>query len=134
MTFYFVVVIIVLMKRTIIIEILLLFILAILLLVIISSWNNLHILLGMYEGDDWGLFVKNYNVANAITFPILYTFAAIADVAAFVLIALKDYKPLADKLAAHKTARQQAKVERAEADKQAKIFELEKQLEELKKD
>lgn len=120
------------MKRTIIIEVLLLFIFTILIIVLINAWQNLHILLEFYEGEDWEIFVKNYNITSAIIFPIFYTLATIADLAAIILIALKDFKSLADKLATRKVARQEAKAERAEADKQAKISELEKQLEELK--
>ena len=66
---------------------------------------------------------------------------SLAGIAAMVLIAIKDFpvfKPLAEKLQAKLQARRQinvqAKADRAEANKQARIEQLQAELDELKKD
>lgn len=115
----------------IVIEILLLynFVLA-----IYVSSNYIYSLVTLLKID--GEFFNEY-VAHYISWIILYFTSAIVSLAVIILVAIKDFpvfKPLLDKLNAHKQKRVQAKAERAEENKQAKIAELEAQLKELKND
>lgn len=73
----------------------------------------------------------------AINCTILACFCFVAivfNLFVIILFAFPVFKPLVDKHNARKQKRAEARAERAEADKQAKIEELERQLEELKKD
>ena len=70
-------------------------------------------------------------------FGLMSLFAALATLAAMIIIAIKDFpvfQPLLAKLNAKRDARKQAKAEKAEADKQARIEQLQSELEQLKKD
>lgn len=69
---------------------------------------------------------------NVIT-ACLCAVALIGNIFVFLILLIK-FKPLADKLKARKQAREAEKAEKAEADKQARIAELQAELEELKKD
>ncbi len=130
------------MKRTIFVEILLLLVLAVLLAIGIAHWQSVSSWLNLYFEDfhndyTWNEFVKEFAFDKTLTYSIFTLVATIADLVAIILIAIKDFpvfKPLLDKLAANKERRTQAKAERAEADKQAKIKALEAELEELKND
>lgn len=107
------------MKKVIIIEICLLFNLCIFLYIDISYIRSFII------------FEPYLNLLM-----ILSMVGTITDIIAMVLVALKDsvFKPILDKLEAKKQARNEAKALKAEEAKQAKIAELQAQLEELKKD
>lgn len=138
------------MKKTVIIEILLLFVfgflLAILTMFFRSLQNNIQGLNMLesfnnpdYYGESIDLTKKTINTDIIyIVFTILSCFA---DIAVIVLIAIKDFpvfQPIVDKYTAWATARKadnQAKAnEVAEAKKQQRIADLEKELNELKKD
>lgn len=117
------------MKKVIIIEILLIIVLSVLIACLVEFAEVLKIRI-LYNGS------KEY-ITQSTLYVIFVSFAILCNIAIIVLIALKEFtifKPLLDKLQARKEQRLQAKTERAEANKQAKIIELEKQLEELKKD
>ena len=124
------------MKKTIIIEFLLLFASAVLMYFCVMYWN------GVKNNIEHNILNSSYaNLVDAfyktLTYAILFTLVLLTTLTAIILIAIKDFpvfKPLLDKLNAHKQKRVQAKAERAEADKQTKIAELEAQLEELKND
>lgn len=115
------------MKKIIVIEILLLFALSIELYFFGTYWNQVNLYIQYDYTNSEGFYV-------CIKYSILFTVLVITTIAAITLIALKDFKPLANRLQARKEKRNQAKAERAIANKQAKIENLEKQLEELKKD
>lgn len=71
------------------------------------------------------------------TFALLNFLGTVTCIAAIVLTAINNFEifqPLRDKLNARKEKHAQAKAERAEEAKQAKIQALEAELEELKKD
>ena len=125
------------MKKTIIVEILLLFVLAVLLAFCIKIWNYIALLIEWATGVDEASASYVYeSVYIALPYSLLTLIALPITLFVIILIALKDlpvFKPLADKLTARKEKRTQAKAERAEADKQARIAELENELEELKK-
>lgn len=128
------------MKKTFCIEVLLLFVFIVLIACCASYFiivaNNLAVI-NVYKQHN-----ENYLevLTGVYIYSILGTFsilAILADLAAMIIIAIKDFpafKPLADKLNARKEQRQQAKDEKAEADKQAKIERLQAELGELKKD
>lgn len=119
------------MKKTIIIEILLLFVTVLLLYFCGLYWDSVSSYIEI--GVPYSEIREALN--RCIVYAVLNTLASIATLTAIILIALKDlpvFKPIADKLTAHKEKRTQAKAERAEADKQARITELENELNELK--
>lgn len=132
------------MKKIILIEIILIAI-----LVILIASNVCFIDLAIQNkkalnelNNDLTLFNQTlYDSINSyfikyIIYSIFSALACIADLAIIVLIAIKDFpcfKPLLDKLNAHKQAHQAALADKAEADKQARIAKLESELEELKK-
>lgn len=130
------------MKRTIIIEILGVFILAVLITLGVSciqvSINNFTAIDEM-SMEAYKILHEIYltNARRYLAYSILALVAALCDLAAMVLVAIHNFpcfKPLLDKHAAKCDERKQAKAERAEADKQARIERLTAELEELKKD
>lgn len=115
------------MKRAIIIEIILLFNMC------LSAFFAVKFIQGiiLYHPE------LGWSLAYYITWTTLYLLSFTSLLAVFITIAIKSFpvfKPLVDKHNARKQKRAEARAERAEADKQAKIEELERQLEELKKD
>lgn len=137
------------MKKTIIIEVLLLFVfcvaLACAIKILIFSTNMLYMIdyannVLQYENDNLRIeyiasLNEQYNTALSYGIPAI--FAAVADLAAMVIIAIKDFpvfKPLVDKFKAHKEQRDAAKAKQAEIAKQERINELQAELDELKKD
>ncbi len=103
---------------TILIELLLLFNLA------VCLYTDIQYIRG------WVLIGYSYNTLALLSF-----IGSVTCLTAIVLIAIKDFpvfKPLADKLTARKEKHAQAKAERAEEAKQAKIQAIEAKLEELK--
>lgn len=121
------------MKRSIIIEILLIFVLGVLLSVTILNLQSIISSINWYKNNaefySWEEYAKETNFAAYIIRLVFYLLATIANLGAIILIAVKDFpvfNPVVDK----HTAR---KAERTAAKKQAKITELEAQLEELRK-
>lgn len=132
------------MKKSIVKLILCLFVLAVLISLLVLCIRlsvNMSNTLNVYKNLDYSsedeLIISMSNIyVEYIVYSIFATMACVATFILIILIALKDlpvFKPLADKLTAHKEKRTQAKAERAEADKQARITALENELEELKK-
>ena len=140
------------MKRTIIIHILLLVALAALLMAMINSFINvsnayryIDLLrsLGQQTSYDYSYEISQVHdsATQLILYGSAYFIAVLADVAAMVLIAVKEFpvfKPLTDKIAARhaacKEARAAAKAAKAETEKQKRIEQLEAELHSLKKD
>ena len=122
------------MKKTIIVEILLLF--ASCMLIAFACWEfiALHNYLVFFD-ETSGI------TQQLMTRGILALLASLATLAAIIIIAIKDFpvfKPLVDKFnakrAAYKEQREAVKAEQAEAAKQARIEQLQAELDELKKD
>lgn len=114
------------MKRAIVIEILLLFVLGVLILGDIALWDMTirRIYIGIYDPQ----FLKGAYIC--LFYCIIISLGTIADIAAIVLVTLKElpaFKPLIDKLKLSKEERKQIK-------KQARIEKLQDELDELKKD
>lgn len=137
------------MKKTLIIELILTIVFAITLAVAIYFWKGVQTtinainLFKSHNDNFYSQIIEDYYISlkPLIGYGTVSLLALLADLAAMVLIAIKDFpvfKPLVEKLQAKSQARkhskEQAKAARAEANKQAKIAELESQLEELKKD
>lgn len=138
------------MKKTIMIETLLLFVFCVALACSIKildyavtvSKSLEHYLNGdityfdpALQNDQIRYYTDLYHTALSYGIPAL--FAAVADLAAMVIIAVKDlpcFKPFVDKFKARKTARNQAKAEQAAIAKQERIDKLQAELDELKKD
>lgn len=140
------------MKRTIAIEALLFFIVAVLIYLfisnLISAVQNLNFAndllnsrleegyseeVALREVDN----IKEISTRQVLFATLLYLPAAIADFTSIVLIAvfpLPGIKPLVEKVQARREARFAARAEKAEADKQKRIEELQAELDELKKD
>lgn len=129
------------MKRVIVVELLLIFIFAIGLM-----WSILSIqsCINAYENitfvPNQAEFFRDY-FNNQLVKTIFTFLATIADLVAIILIAIKDFpvfKPLVDKYSAWTTARKAAKHAKSEKaaneKKQQRIADLEKALNELKKD
>lgn len=124
------------MKRTIIIEILLIATLGILFALNYYCWNYISEIIDLKDKIPQWTNEYYSMLKHHLPYAIFALFAILADVAAIILIAIKDFpifKPIVDKFTAHKEKCAQAKAERAEEAKQAKIQALEAQLEELKK-
>lgn len=118
------------MKKSIIIEVLL----ALGIILLMYPWiiyiESLSLYIRANEFNEDGFKV-------CLTIFLLITITIIAIMISMGLVAIKDFpcfKPLADKLQARKEKRTQAKAERADAGKQARIAQLQAELEELKKD
>lgn len=84
-----------------------------------------------------------YNIAftwserHFIIWTVIYILATLTILASMLLVALLNlsiFQPLRDKLAARKQARKEIKVQKAEANKQARIEALQNELDQLKKD
>lgn len=132
------------MKKTIVIEVLLAFALAMLVVFAIMEFRACYYYLQAIEyykeiGTDYS------EIAIAVNQVTLYgtfaTLAALCTLAAIIIIAIKDFpvfKPLVDKFnakrAAYKEQREAVKAEQAEAAKQARIEQLQAEIDELKKD
>ena len=122
------------MKKTIIVEILLFF--ACCMLIAFACWefvalHNYLVLFNETSGITQQLMLRG----------ILALLASLSTLVAMVLIAIKDFpvfKPLVDKFnakrAAYKEQREAIKAEQAEVAKQARIEQLQAELDELKKD
>lgn len=138
------------MKKTIIIEILLLFVFCVTLAcaikildyaIEVSGRLDLH-LNGKILYTDPNMqneMIKAYTDVYhaALSYGIPALFAAVADLATMVIIAIKDFpvfKPLIDKLKARKEQRDVVKAEQAAVAKKERIEKLQAELDELKKD
>ncbi len=122
------------MKKTIIVEFLLLFVFAVLLYFCICHLLMFSDLVKIYNSNDKTLsFAEEFGYSELIK-GIISLLACIADITGIILIALTHVKPITAIIEARKLKRAQLRTERAHADKQAKIAELEAKLEELKKD
>ncbi len=129
------------MKRSIVISILLLFVSASLICISVMYWKSVNHFIQLYEVNfrqtlSWDEFARDYSFYKTLSYAIISVLAAISSLVSIILIAVKDFpvfKPIVDKFTARKEKCAQAKAERTEAKKQAKISELEAQLEELKK-
>lgn len=136
------------MKRTVFIEILLLVVLGVLLYISINSFigaSRSFIWAKRFSEEAYEEYIIETYRSQAMRLLLfgllLYLPAALADIAAMVLIAVKEFpvfKPLTDKIAARhaarKDARAAAKTAKAEAEKQKRIEELEAELHNLNKD
>lgn len=127
------------MKRTIVIETILL--ITVILLICCSVY--------LFDDVKWFRFLIRHSMEDEQTVKLLYKelslgiltiIFAVANLAAMALIAVQNFqcfKPLLDKLKAKRDARKAAKetaaAEKAEADKQARIEQLQNELDELKK-
>lgn len=140
------------MKKTILIEILLFFVFVWLIYGTVIWWSSanyevveLKHFLTNFSPDNFATFetytntlagLKSYT-ARAVTCAIISTLATLSTLAAIIVIAIKDiscFKLLIDKIKAKLEERKIAKAEKAEADKQARIEQLQAELDELKKD
>lgn len=133
------------MKRTILIEVLLLFVLSVLVLMMWKCWNSIKVSIYYYKNysslGGHGLTEVFPSIIGDIILAVFVTLSGIVIIAVMFLIALKDFpvfKPIHDKFVAKSNARKavrtQAKADKAEAAKQARIEQLQAELEELKKD
>lgn len=130
------------MKRSIIIELLIFFVFVVLVALSIILWkryNDLNYFYTYFINTGHDDIAQEYPpmIVHCLIYAILSAFALLADFAAIIMLAIKDFpvfKPLVDKLNERKQKHAQAKAERADRAKQAKIAELEQQLEELKKE
>lgn len=132
------------MKKTIVIEILLGFALGILIMFAVMEFRACYYYLEAIEiykelGQDYSDI--NRAISQVILYGTLALLAALATLAVMSITAIKDFpvfKPLVDKFnakrAAHKEQREAIKAEQAEAAKQARIEQLQAELDELKKD
>lgn len=129
------------MKRIIIIESLLIFVFAILVVLFVPHIRQTII---WFKDIHWNILQGfsphplSYKYAYTnLSYSIFSFLAAIADIAVMALVAIKEFKvfqPLIDKHNARKQARAAARTAKAESEKQKEIAELEKRLDELKKD
>lgn len=136
------------MKKTIIVEILLLFVFCVamagaikILNYAVSCAKMLDLANKINFGDEFSRnqFITNYKEQfhTALSYGVPALFAAVADLAAMVIIAIKDFpcfKPLVDKFKAYNEQRATAKAEQAATAKQERIEKLQAELDELKKD
>lgn len=127
------------MKRIIIIEVILLCIFAIFIAINTYLWRSISYLIDVLKSYDEPTLANSLNIE--LSYGISALFGCLFTLITIILIAIKDFpcfKPLLDKLNAHKQARKekrtQAKAECAEAEKQQRIEQLQAELEELKKD
>lgn len=89
----------------------------------------------LFEESYRQILVRNY--AITITLAILSIIFAITNIVVMFFTALNNlsaFKPLADKLAAKRAAREEQRAEQAVVAKQERIAKLEAELDELKKD
>ncbi len=137
------------MKKTFLIEAILTFLFVALLVIVIYFWRNVNSTISVinlyknYNDDFYAPIIENYSslLKTLIGYGSVSLLALLADLAAMVLIAIKDFPvfhPLVEKAKAKSTARKQSKEQskaaRAEANKQARIEQLQAELDELKKD
>lgn len=132
------------MKKTIVIEILLSFILSILILFAFLEFRGIYYnfqAIKYLESMGQEYIDFSDSTRQFAIYGSLAVLASLATIAVMVLIAIKDFpvfKPLVDKFnakrAAHKEQREAIKAEQAEAAKQARIEQLQAELDELKKD
>lgn len=126
------------MKRSVIIECLLLLTTSI--LIFLGSWylNRAHVSFVHANGVPEDIAPDILSSAyRFLTHGLLALLAALCTLAAMIMIAIKDFpcfKPLIDKFKARREAKAEAKTEKAVADKQARIEQLQAELNELKKD
>lgn len=133
------------MKRAIIIEVLLLFTLGVLIALstyfLICTANTFryangdpNFTIGPISAEDYSYLIKRaYFFLTYGIFPLL---AAIADITVIMLVAFKEFpvfKPLVDKYKARKQAKAEAAAIKAETARQARIEQLQAELDELKK-
>lgn len=125
------------MKRTILIEILLLIAAIVMIACCVQFFiivaNDLETIEWFKQENQeylsWYRFVWQYSIFGSLSL-----LAALADLAAMILIALRDIPKLKAWVERRKAARADAKAEKAEADKQARIAALQAELDQLKKD
>lgn len=125
------------MKRTIVIEILLLIaaiaMIACCVQFFVMVANDLETIEWFKQENQeylsWYRFVLQYSIFGSLSL-----LATLADLAAMVLIALRDIPKLKAWIEQRKAARKVAKAEKAEADKQTRIAMLQAELDQLKKD
>ncbi len=128
------------MKKTILIELLLLFGFSVALACSIKLFVYANGCIETIEiFREYADVVESYRGAmhTAISYAIPSLIAALGTLAAGIIIAVKDFpcfKPLIDKFKAKREAKAVAKTEKAEADKKARIEQLQAELDELKKD
>lgn len=133
------------MKKSILLTVLMVFIFVVLIVLDVYFWRavNSYIqaiqTLKGYTDSQYQEIITEFQqgLTKLAIYGSVTTIASVATLAAIILIATKDLpilKHISDKLAVRKEKRTQAKAERAQANKQAKIQALEQQLEELKKD
>lgn len=136
------------MKKTVIVEVLLLFVFCVALactikmlifatdmLDIIDYANNIQFESDYLRNEFINTYKEQYNTALSYGIPSL--FAAVADLIAMAIIAIKDFpvfKPFVDKLKDKRAARKEQRAEQAAIAKQDRIAKLEAELDELKKD
>lgn len=140
------------MKKTVVVEILLLLAFCVLLACAINylrtacetlktiEWIKTDPIFSDPEREDL-VYTYNLHLATTLSYGIPALIAALSTLAAMVIIAIKDFpvfKPLVDKFnakrAAHNEQRAAVKAEQAEEAKQARIEQLQAELDELKKD
>lgn len=129
------------MKRTIIIEVLLLFILGVLISLFVTHIDQTI----TWFGDiNWNIeqgfepidIVYKRAYTN-LTYSIFSSLASVFDIAIMIIIAIQNFKafqPIIEKYHSRKSNRLAARQAKAEEEKQKQIAELEKKLDELKKD
>ena len=136
------------MKKTVIVEVLLLFVFCVALACAIEildyavdSANMLDLANKIDFGDEFTRiqFIKTYEeyYHTALSYGIPSLFAAVVDLIAMAIIAIKDFpvfKPLVDMLNAKRAARKEQRAEQAAIAKQDRIAKLQAELDELKKD
>lgn len=125
------------MKKTIIIEVLLLFVTAVLAYFCVTYWTGVNTYIKHNLINEQHL----ESFRQILTFAIFITIGLLSALAAIILIAIKDFpifQPLVEKAKAKSNARKQSKEQtkaaRTEANKQARIEQLQAELDELKKD
>lgn len=129
------------MKKAIIVEVLLLFVFCVVLacaIEILIYATDAANLIKFYNSENIKVSsALNESYHTALSYGIPALFAAVADLAAMVIIAIKDFpvfKPLVDKLNAKRAARKEQRAEQAAIAKQDRIEKLQAELDELKKD
>ena len=124
------------MKRTLFIEILLVLIFSLLIALNIYLWRDATTFKKVLDTfSDPEPYIKSCNIR--FTYSVLALIANFSTFLAMILVAIKDlpvFQPLRDKFAMRKSARLQAKAEKSKAEKQARIEQLQAELEELKRD